>query len=1526
MKISLYKPLSKFPFNFSIFKTAKSICKYLDGKITCNELLSICKTDDVKALVDYLIERRDSRFKEILASKPELLRLSEYTRFWKDVIVNYPEKAFEVLEKLDFIEDAKVIAKSLDGGVVALDVEISLDSRTIEAGGIVFCDNERFVTFYFSRSDTDKFLKLLVEVVSKSSAILVGHGILKHDLKFLSEVCGIDLKNKVVDTLYLHCLVEPGSKPRSLSMLVPHNEHDPVEDAKASLTLLKHLVEKLRQYELEKEAKELLEDNPYLSGLPHVIDKSECAHSSDFVSENCEQSVQGGEDRRELLVVADWRGLSNPWSPYIVDPASHSPRDVWESAAVFSAMCAIRDPKCGNGDPNTFRKTWVNDENTRKAILEVSKVVKKREVPKMSIETLSEYVPFLTGKFDRVVLYDGELVLSTAFNLKDFFRLSDTVLAYVSLAKAFSEISETIQLDPITFVDSGFKPALLLPESSSLDPLNIASNVAGLMDVIELPAVVLVSNDYEKSLAIRAFSDFCPTYVDDKNYGSSAFRLAIENEGVAITSLFERIPSGFKSLVVFSDKSIVKGVKGRTWAEKLAYGFMKVYGIARKIEANKIAYLSFSSGVFSDFLRIPEFGKMLAAADKMTYRRKRPRGNVFVRVWNSVEEAVEYAENITEEVWGFRYRPYQRKAVALLLSAYSLNRSTSPFGVVVLPTGSGKSVIFQSAAIALHKLTGTVTIVVSPLQALIHDHVEGLRRKGVRVAKIDSNTSSEERFNAILDAISGDIVLLYVTPERFERDELRVILGCGNVGFVILDEIHCLSTWGSTFRPSYKYMARMIASESENRFLPIYGFSATLPKDVLSDVLAELGIGVSKVREIEIDFDSDFTPDDVQIFSGNLVLRGPATRPEIKIGVIQAKNDEDKLRKVVNVIKQLRDTLDERGEPWIGLVFASFVRSPIIHENVDYIARSIEEGIGEEVLYFHGQMDLDEKVEVISKLERAVKSPSKPRIVVATKAFGMGVDLPNVRFVVHAHVSQSLEEYYQEIGRAGRDRKDSYAVTVFSPDDFDEKRQLIRHITYDQVNKLVKIIGNFRASNERDEIAIPLNPFYSRFGYSDGKATLKNALKILAENEVIDYEITNGFVVAYKVRDVIDLKSIDDALVFFDEESDVILLDTNSPKMFKAALMERLRKWENEGKLTRTRYAWRIGDKTIDVAKNGIWFEMGYITLKKDPSLENVSISKEFEYYQLQIRKLSQLERFLKEISSLPLKEQNKKAHETLGRYLEEGIANEFEKILLDRIGSIEEDVVDRLGDKAVIFGLTGSGKTEKLAELAAYYVYKYSDRAVVIVLPDRRSSDIVSRIRDYLGYDVDINIKQARNVVENLDELLRYEVIILDDADTALAKTPIDVSTLERIAKFNRKVYFAFDPMILAAFGNLRQVLENFEECNVAVLRSVELPVKVKADGLDVRVVQKEDREPSRSGVPTQIVKYLPSKFDGALLPAISPNKNMRDYYTLLYLCLKASKYRPANLKFREKDFGAVLTEWIEELNNLGKKRIDLK
>jgi ATP-dependent DNA helicase RecQ len=506
-------------------------------------------------------------------------------------------------------------------------------------------------------------------------------------------------------------------------------------------------------------------------------------------------------------------------------------------------------------------------------------------------------------------------------------------------------------------------------------------------------------------------------------------------------------------------------------------------------------------------------------------------------------------------------------------------------------------------------MTGAVTIVVSPLQALIQDQVDSLKRRGIKVAKLDSTVSSDVRFKTILDAIFGNIELLYVTPERFERDELRVILNCGNVGYVILDEVHCLSTWGSTFRPSYKYMARMIASEREKRFLPIYGFSATLPKDVLKDTLSELN--VDSIRELPIDFDTDFVSEDIPNFAGNLILRGPAIRPEIKINIIQAKNDSDKLERIIKIIKDLRDLLDKRGEPWIGLVFASFVKSRITHENVEYIAKRIGEGIGEEVIYFHGQMSQAKKRRVISELEKAVKSLSKPRIVVATKAFGMGVDLPNIRFVIHAHVSDSLEDYYQEIGRGGRDRKDCYAIAVYSPDDFDEKGRLIKRISRKTVERLLDIIEDFTKIVGSNEVAIPLKAFYNDFGSGDGRTILKRILQILEDNEIIEYEITNGNLVAYKLLDQVDLNTIKNAIIYHDKLKDVIVLDVNTPRMYVSVLEERIRKLEKEGKIEKVEYTWRVGGKDIKISLNGYKSEIGYISLRKKLRLEEISLLRE---------------------------------------------------------------------------------------------------------------------------------------------------------------------------------------------------------------------------------------------------------------------------------------------------------------------------
>jgi len=297
---------------------------------------------------------------------------------------------------------------------------------------------------------------------------------------------------------------------------------------------------------------------------------------------------------------------------------------------------------------------------------------------------------------------------------------------------------------------------------------------------------------------------------------------------------------------------------------------------------------------------------------------------------------------------------------------------------------------------------------------------------------------------------------------------------------------------------------------------------------------------------------------------------------------------------------------------------------------------------------------------------------------------------------------------------------------------------------------------------------------------------------------------------------------------------------------------------------------------------------------------------------------------FFEEISSLPLEKQNERAHEILRRYLEEGIANEFEKEFAEKIRKIKEDIIDRLGDKAVIFGLMGSGKTDLLAKIATYYVSRYSEKSVVIIVPDKGSSDIISKIKGYLRRDVNIDVKLARNINEKSDSLLEYEVIIFDDVDLALVRNNISLDTLDKIVKFNRKVYFALDPLVLSAKESFNRVLDVFNnDCNIAILTSVVMPVDIKISGLNVKVVKRKVGDSIRKPrALTQIVKFIPHKSEEVLLPGISPKKNQKEFYTLLYLCLKASKYSPNNLPIEDKKkFEQTLTEWMK----LNKKVIEL-
>ena len=339
--------------------------------------------------------------------------------------------------------------------------------------------------------------------------------------------------------------------------------------------------------------------------------------------------------------------------------------------------------------------------------------------------------------------------------------------------------------------------------------------------------------------------------------------------------------------------------------------------------------------------------------------------------------------DVLHRVWGFSdFRPLQRDAMHAALDARD--------SLVVLPTGGGKSLCFQAPAIASNQLA----IVVSPLISLMKDQVDGLRVDGVAASYLNSTLLPGQRDEVLASIRDERCRLLYVSPERIVADgALRRLLQQTGIRFIAIDEAHCISQWGHDFRPEYRQLG---ALRDEFPGVSVHAFTATATERVRRDIASEL-----RLRD-------------------PLVLVGSFDRPNLIYRVLRRGDFH----------KQLGDVL-ARHEHEAGIVYCSSRRE------VESIAAKLQAeghraapyhaGLPDEVRSRHQEAFLDEQIDV----------------VVATVAFGMGIDRSNVRFVLHAGAPRSPEHYQQESGRAGRDGLPAECILIYSGADFGRWRQML---------------------------------------------------------------------------------------------------------------------------------------------------------------------------------------------------------------------------------------------------------------------------------------------------------------------------------------------------------------------------------------------------------------------------------------------------------------------------------------------------
>ena len=336
------------------------------------------------------------------------------------------------------------------------------------------------------------------------------------------------------------------------------------------------------------------------------------------------------------------------------------------------------------------------------------------------------------------------------------------------------------------------------------------------------------------------------------------------------------------------------------------------------------------------------------------------------------------ARRALREVFGFpEFRPGQAETISAVLAGRDV--------LAVMPTGGGKSLCYQIPAILG---AGGLTVVVSPLLALMKDQVDALQAAGVAAAAVNSSMSRDEQIQALESAASGGVRLLYVAPERFGDGQFMAAIRSIKVGLLAVDEAHCISQWGHDFRPGYRELGSMrdrIGSP------PLIALTATADPRVREDIVERLALKDPTVHISGFD------------------------RPNLRYDTVRVRSQKEKAELIAERLK---------GAPDQSVIIYCATRRRV-EGLTDFLQRRRIRAAR-----YHAGMEHEDRQRIQNAFAR-----DSLRVIVATNAFGMGIDKPDVRMVIHHDIPGGIEQYYQEAGRAGRDGDPAECILYFSPRD-----------------------------------------------------------------------------------------------------------------------------------------------------------------------------------------------------------------------------------------------------------------------------------------------------------------------------------------------------------------------------------------------------------------------------------------------------------------------------------------------------------